>query len=83
MTIRTTISQRKMMVISIYFISLNIRVVLILNKHFEILVNCSDKERNCIQAHETAWLMELHVSSLDFMKVQGTACKLRELHASS
>ena len=25
-----------------------------LNKHCEILVSCSDKERNCIQAHETA-----------------------------
>ena len=24
------------------------------NKHCEILVSCSDKERNCIQAHETA-----------------------------
>ena len=53
------------------------------NKHCEILVSCSDKERNCIQAHETACkLMELHVSSLNFMKVQGTECKLRELHAS-
>ena len=27
-------------------------------------------------------LMELHVISLNFMKVQGTECKLRELHAS-
>jgi len=25
-----------------------------LNKHFEILVSCSDKEKNCMQAHETA-----------------------------
>ena len=41
---------------------------LMLNKHFEILVSCSDKERNCIQAHETACkLMELHVSSWNFM----------------
>ena len=24
------------------------------NKHCEILVSCSDKDRNCIQAHETA-----------------------------
>ena len=55
-----------------------------LNKHCEILVSCSDKERNCIQAQETVCkLMELHVSSLNFLKVQGSASKkLRELHAS-
>ena len=34
------------------------------NKHCEILVSCSDKERNWIQAHETACkLLELHESS--------------------
>ena len=39
------------------------------NKHCEILVSCSDQERNCIQAHETACkLIELHVSSLNFVK---------------
>ena len=38
------------------------------NKHCEILVSCSDKERNCIQAHETACkLMELHGTSWNFM----------------
>ncbi len=35
-----------------------------INKHCEILVSCSDKERNCIQAHGTACkLMKLHASS--------------------
>ena len=54
------------------------------NKHCEILVSCSNKERNCMQAHETACrLIELHVISLNFIKVQETACKLREQHASS
>ena len=38
-----------------------------LNK--QILVSCSDKERNCMQAHETS------------CKAHGTSCKLRELHA--
>ena len=34
------------------------------NKHCEILVSCSDKERNCIQAHEIACkLKKLHASS--------------------
>ena len=47
------------------------------NKHFEILVRCSDKERNCIQANETAFnLMKLHASD-------GTSCKLMDLHVSS
>ena len=55
-----------------------------INKHCEFLVSCSDKERNCMQTHETACkLMELHVSSFNFIKVQGTVCKVRELHASS
>ena len=37
------------------------------NKHCEIFVSSSDKERNCIQAHETAYkLMELHVRSKIF-----------------
>ena len=69
------------------------------NKHYEILVSCSNKERNCIQTHETACkliklyassFMELHVSSWNFMKAQGTACKpqgtackLMDLNASS
>ena len=57
---------------------------LIINKHCEILVSCSDEERNCILAHETACkLVELHVSSLNLTKIQGTACKLRELPVSS
>ena len=55
-----------------------------LNKHCEILVSCSDKERNGIQAHETACKpMELHASPWNFMQSQETACKLWELHASS
>ena len=68
-----------------------------LNKHCEILVSCSDKERNCIQAlgtacklmelhatHGTACkLMELHASSCNCMQAHGTACKLMLLHASS
>ena len=38
------------------------------NKHCEILVSCSHKERNCIQAHVTACkIMKLHVSSCNFM----------------
>ena len=38
------------------------------NKHCKILVSCSDKERNCIQAHETACkVMDLHVRSFKFM----------------
>ena len=37
------------------------------NKHWEILVSCSDKERNCIQAHETAFkLMDLHAFCTHF-----------------
>ena len=51
------------------------------NKYCEILVSCSDEERNCIQAHENVCkLMELHVSSLNFMKAHETACKLMDLH---
>ena len=47
------------------------------NKHCEILVSCSDKERNCMQAHVTACkLMELHVSSLIFIKAYVTVCRL-------
>ena len=54
------------------------------NKHCEILVSCSDKERNCIQSHGTAGkLMVLHVNSGNCMQAHGTLCKLRELHASS
>ena len=41
------------------------------NKHYEILVSCSDKEK------------ELHASSCKCMQVHVTPCKLRELHASS
>ena len=58
---------------------LTITIKFISNKHCEILVSCSDEERNCIQAHKT----KLNVSSFNFMKVQGTACKLREPHVSS
>ena len=55
--------------------NLQIQHAVITNKHCEILVSCSDKERNCMQALETACkLIEL--------QLQGTACKLRELHAS-
>ena len=39
------------------------------NKHCEILVSCSDKERNCK-------LMELHASSLTCMQAYVTPCKL-------
>ena len=47
------------------------------NKHCEILVSCSDKERNCLQAHETACkVIELHESSGNCMQAQGTACNL-------
>ena len=47
------------------------------NKHNEILVSCSDKEKNCMKAHETAYqLMKLHVSSFNPMQAQGTARKL-------
>ena len=54
------------------------------NKHCEILVRCSDKERNCIQAHVTACkLMKLHVSSWNCMQAHETSCKLMELHVSS
>ena len=53
------------------------------NKHCEILVSCSDKERNCIQAHGTARkLIKLHLRSWNFMLAQGTACKLMDLRAS-
>ena len=51
--------------VMVYIVNLNHCEI---NKHVEILVSCSDKERNCIQAHETACkLMELHVSSWNFM----------------
>ena len=54
------------------------------NKHCEILVSCSDIERNCMQAHATSCkVIELIESSGNCMQAQGTACKLRELHASS
>ena len=40
----------------------------LVNKHCEILVSCSDKERNCIQTHEIACkLMELHASFWNLM----------------
>ena len=55
------------------------------NKHCKNLMSCSYKEteRNCIQAHETACkLMELYVSSLNYMKAHGTAGQVRELCAS-
>ena len=43
----------------------------------EILVSCSDKERNCIQAHRTVFkLMELHASLCNCMQAYVTACKL-------
>ena len=55
-----------------------------LNKHCEILVSCSDEERNYMQACVTACkLRELHASSCNCMKACVTAIKLRELHASS
>ena len=36
------------------------------NKHCEILVSCSDEDRNCMQAHVTACKLKAYV----------TACKL-------
>ena len=40
----------------------------LLKKHCEILVSCSDEERNCIQTLETACkLVKLHASSWIFM----------------
>ena len=43
------------------------------NKHCAILVSCSDKERNCIQAHETSCkFMEFHVSSGNCMQAYVT-----------
>ena len=54
------------------------------NKHCEILVSCSDKESNCMQAHWTSCkLIELHESLGNCMHDQGTACKLMSLHACS
>ena len=54
------------------------------NKHCRNLVSCSDKERNCIQAHETLCKpMELHVISWNFMQDKGPASKLIDLHESS
>ena len=48
-----------------------------LNKHCEILVSCSDEERNCMQACVTACkLRELHASSCNCMQTYVTACKL-------
>ena len=47
------------------------------NKHCEILVSCSDEERNCMQAQVTACkLRELHVSLYNCMQAYVTACKL-------
>ena len=38
------------------------------NKHCEILVSCSDKEKNCIQTHGIVCkLIVLHASSWYFM----------------
>ena len=49
---------------SVGYIDGNIKM----NKHCEILVSCSDKERNCMQACETACtLMKLDASSWNFM----------------
>ena len=48
------------------------------NKHWEILVSCSDDERNCMQAQGTACkLKELHASSCNCMQAYVTACKLK------
>ena len=59
------------------------RVQLIINKHCEILVSCSDRERNCMQAHETACkLMKLRASLWYCMQAYVTACKLMELHVN-
>ena len=39
-----------------------------INKHCDILVSCSDKESNCMQAFVTAWeLMKLHIYLWNFM----------------
>ena len=48
-----------------------------LNKHCEILVSCSDKELNCIQAHETVCkLLKLPVSLGNCMEAYVTQWKL-------
>ena len=48
-----------------------------INKHCKILVSCSDKKRNCVQAHETACKpMELHASSANCKKAYGPALTL-------
>ena len=58
-----------------------------MNKHCEILVSCSDEERNSMKLHEAALnCMQAHGTScklIKLQKVQETACKLRELHARS
>ena len=43
---------------------LNLTLKLLFNKHSEILVSCSDKERNCIQIHETAFLDTLLLTDI-------------------
>ena len=44
------------------------------NKHCKILVSCSDKERNRIQAHGTSCKpLELNVSFCNCMHANGTA----------
>merc|ERR1712110_770777 len=56
----------------------------LLNKHCEILVSCSDKESDCMQAHGTSCkLRELHASLCNCVQAYVTACKLMYLHASS
>ena len=53
------------------------------NKHCKILVSCSDKERNCIQAHGASCkLIELYEVQETAMQAQGTACKVMDLHGS-
>ena len=62
---------------------LTITIKFISNKHCEILVSCSDEERNCIQAHKTSCkVMELHGRSRNCMQARETSCKLMELHVS-
>ena len=67
-------------------IKMNIQIKMIsfhLNKHCEILVSCSDKEGNCMQAHDPAFkLMQLHASICNCMQAYLTACKLIYLHTN-
>ena len=60
-----------------------IMMMMSFNKHCEILVSCSDKGRNCMQAHVTECkVIELHASLCNWMQAYVTECKFIKLHAS-